>query len=718
MVIFFNPWQYCGHVLGNHPDISRDDETSTGEIVKMPYRFSPFTKHIAGIFRFLKPVLNKPNVLIALSFVFILFPGFAPPASADKWVGTWSTAPQLVEPGNNPPLPGLSGNTLRQMVHVSIGGDSLQMRFSNEFSSNPVTLNAVHMAVSTGGSAIDTTTDRALMFNGSAVVTMAAGTAVCSDPFEFPLAPLSDVAITICFGETSPDVTGHPGSRTTSYLLEGSQVARGDFSGAVTTDHWYVINTIDVLAPDTAHAVAILGNSITDGRGSGTNKQNRWPDELARRLQANPATEHVAVLNEGIGGNAVLRGGLGPTALSRFHRDVLEQNGVRWLIILEGINDIGGSRGSGVGNELIDAYQQMIYSAHARGILVYGATLLPMKGSSYYSESHETERQTVNNWIRNSGSFDAVIDLDLALRNPADTLAMLPAADTGDHLHPNETGHRMMAEAVDTDLFTRSDSVIFADEGRTVCFEPECASVGESWNILNDAGASNGRYVAVQAGVQSLDTAPRGTGSVIIIPFSVDTAGDYSVFARLNCPTYDDDSFWVKMDDGAFELNNGLVTGGWEWKKFNDYPLSEGAHTLTIGYREDGAGLDKICISGKPYAPAGMGDEAVNVCDPAAAGRSLAEPVGYTVMQNFPNPFNPDTHIRFSIAAPAQVVLKIYDILGQEIAALVNENLNPGAYHSVWDGKRGDGTRVASGMYLYRLSIGKRIISRKMILSK
>ncbi len=380
-----------------------------------------------------------------------------------KWVGTWSTAPQLVETSNNPPSPGLSNNTLRQIVHVSIGGDSLRMRFTNEFSASAVTLNSVHIAVSKGGGVIDTTTDMPILFNGKPGVTMAADSAVISDPFRFSLQPLSDAAITIYFGGTSPTVTGHPGSRTTSYLLTGNRVASADFSGAVTTDHWYVINTIDVLAPDSAYAIATLGNSITDGRGSGTNKQDRWPDELARRLQANSATKQVAVLNEGIGGNCVLSKCLGPSALSRFQRDVLDQSGVKWLIILEGINDIGNG-GTGVGNNLINAFKQMISSAHSKGILVYGATILPMKGSFYYSVIHETERQTVNEWVRNGGFFDGVIDFDKALRNPADTLSLLPDYDSGDHLHPSETGHHMMGEAVDLTLFSGESATSLNEE--------------------------------------------------------------------------------------------------------------------------------------------------------------------------------------------------------------------------------------------------------------
>jgi lysophospholipase L1-like esterase len=373
------------------------------------------------------------------------------------WVGTWSTAPQLVEPHNNPPAPGLNHNTLRQVVRVSLGGDSLRVRFSNEFSKSPVTLNAVRIALSAGSNAIDTTTDKELRFDGKPEVTIEPGTAITSDPFYFEVKPRSDLAITIYFGETSPDVTGHPGSRTTSYLLTGNEVSAVDFSGAIRTDHWYIINGIDVVAMESAAAVAVLGNSITDGRGSGTNKQNRWPDELARRLQENADTRLVAVLNQGIGGNCVLRECLGPSALSRFKRDVIEATGVRWLIIFDGINDIGQTQGSDeaeqVANDLIAAYEQMIDSAHAVGICVFGATLMPFGDSFYDSPAHEAARTKVNEWIRNADRFDAVIDLDAALRDPSEPLRLLSSADTGDHLHPNERGHRMIAEAVDLDLF-------------------------------------------------------------------------------------------------------------------------------------------------------------------------------------------------------------------------------------------------------------------------
>ena len=400
---------------------------------------------------------------VAMFGIFFLF-GFSNPSVTKKsapgkqWVGTWSTAPQLVEPRNMPPDPGLTNNTLRQVVCVSLGGKRLQVRFSNEFSKSPVTMKTVQIGVSKDGSAIDESTVKTLKFNGKAEVTMEPGAAIASDSIVFNLKPRMEVAITISFGETSPDVTGHPGSRTTSYLLGGKHTSSGtNFSGAVKTDHWYVINGIDVEAPKSAAAVAILGNSITDGRGSGTNKQDRWPDVLAMRLLKNKNTQHIGVLNMGIGGNCVLRGGLGPTALDRFDRDILKQHGVRWLIILEGVNDLGWTRDSaaafGVAKGLIRAYKKMIDEAHSHGIKVYGGTITPIKKSFYYKEFREKARQWINEWIRTSGQFDAVIDFDKALYNPEDTLTILPELQSGDYLHPNEQGYRMMGETIDLSLF-------------------------------------------------------------------------------------------------------------------------------------------------------------------------------------------------------------------------------------------------------------------------
>ena len=373
------------------------------------------------------------------------------------WVGTWSTAPQLVEPHNMPPEPGLTENTLRQTVRVSIGGGVVRLRFSNAFSKSPVELKSVAIAQSLEGSSVDVSTQKTLKFNNNPGIIMAPGGEAFSDPVKFNLKPGSRLAVTIHFGKTSPDVTGHPGSRTTSFILSGNNISSSGFAGAVKTDHWYVIQGIDVQGNKNSKTIAVLGNSITDGRGSGTNKQNRWTDILSARLLENPDTKNTGVLNLGIGGNCVVRGGLGPTALERFDRDILSQSNVRWLIILEGINDIGSAKtqveADKIAAELIAAYDEMINKAHAKGILVYGATMLPFAGSFYDTPYRQTARDAVNEWIRNSRRFDAVIDFDKIMRNPDDVKTILTDMHDGDFLHPNQAGYRRMGENVNLGLF-------------------------------------------------------------------------------------------------------------------------------------------------------------------------------------------------------------------------------------------------------------------------
>ena len=397
--------------------------------------------------------MKKSLFIVAFSFA-LSFTSFT--AFAQKWVGTWTTAMQLVEPHNLAPEPGLSGNSIREIVQISVGGDKIRVKFSNEHGKSPLNIKAVEIAVATssGSSAdIKVGTMKSLKFKGKAGVTIEAGKMVASDAIDFKLRNRENVAITIHYGECDNKiVTGHPGSRTTSYLVEGNG---SDFSKAKKTNHWYTICGIDVVGNKNTRAVAILGNSITDGRGSTTNMQDRWPDNLSRALLDNAKTKDVAMLNLGIGGNCVLRGGLGPTGSSRFTRDIMQQEGVKYVIIFEGINDLGSCRnGEQTANALIEAYKKMIVEAHAKGIKVYGGTITPFKGNKYHTPDHEAARTKVNTWIRTSGAFDAVIDFDKMIRDSANPEALQSKyLYENDWLHPNAEGYKTMGSSIDLKLF-------------------------------------------------------------------------------------------------------------------------------------------------------------------------------------------------------------------------------------------------------------------------
>jgi len=326
----------------------------------------------------------------------------------------------------------------------------------------------MHVArpLSPAKSHIDAASDRAVTFNGRADVLIPMGAEYISDPLNYPVAALSDLAITMQVEEAPGQETGHPGSRTTSYLATGLPASATELTGAQIIDHWYFFSGIDVSAPADTSSIVALGDSITDGHGATTNGNDRWTDDLASRLQHSAATSSIAVLNEGIGGNRLLLDGLGPNALARFDRDVLAQNGVRYLIVLEGINDIGMLTHTTVASEaqheylvhqMIGAYQQIILRAHAHGIKVIGGTIMPFIGSAFYhpDESNESDRQVVNAWIRTAGHFDAVIDFDKIMADPAHPDHLRPDYDSGDHLHPSPAGYRAMAEAIPLTLFQK-----------------------------------------------------------------------------------------------------------------------------------------------------------------------------------------------------------------------------------------------------------------------
>ena len=563
--------------------------------------------------------MNKlfQNIKFAGAFLLLFAITSCTLSAQEHWVGTWGTAGQLAESHNNPPSPGLGNNSFRQIVQVSIGGETARLQLTNEFSNASTEILAVELAhAKTAGSSseIDESTTVSLTFNGKSGVTMAPGTTAVSDPIKFSMGPRQNVAITIHYGTaSSTSVSGHPGSRTTSYIAKGNT---NDFSNATRTDHWYNIKGIDVLADAEAGAVAILGNSITDGRGSTTNQQNRWADVLSRRLLANEATKNVAVLNMGIGGNCMLAGGLGPTGSSRYRRDLLEQAGVKWIILFEAVNDLGGSRnGMQTANNIIEVYKQIIREAHAKGIYVFGGTITPFKNNGYYSEDHEKGRQRINSWMRTTKMLDGVIEFDHAVRDSQDTICMNKEfLFENDYLHPNAKGYEAMGNIVDLSLFT-TDKPLGADEeddnegltGQWIEAEslvtPTC---GNGFVKKEDLAASKGSYLYSEKNITS--GAPADSADLLVARFNIETAGYYNIYARVQCPTWDDDSYWVKMDNGNFSFANGLQCGNmWEWKSLFAGNLTVGEHTFTIGCRENGAMIDKLFITTSDTPPLGIG---------------------------------------------------------------------------------------------------------------
>jgi lysophospholipase L1-like esterase len=363
-------------------------------------------------------------------------------AQEHRWTGTWATAPEFTGQGDMPSC-SLSNRSVRNIVQVSFAGKQIRVKLSNEFSAQPVEINTVLIADAIGESwQTNQRTSCRLSFSGSKNVVIPAGKALWSDPLKYNLKSGQRLAITVCYGNMTPqNATSHRGSRTTSYIIKGIASAKSDFGNAEKIDHWYNISAIDVMA-DGVPVVAVLGNSITDGRGTTTNKQNRWTDFMAQALNVDGC---CGVLNLGIGGNCVVRGGISQPALQRFDRDILSQSGVTKLIIFEGTNDIGCSNGNSeqIAAELIEAYKTLAAKAKAKGLKVYGATITPFKGNGWYSLFHEAARQTVNEWIRKSEYFDGIVDFDALVRDSSDAEKLRPEFSS-DWLHLNPSGYEAM----------------------------------------------------------------------------------------------------------------------------------------------------------------------------------------------------------------------------------------------------------------------------------
>jgi lysophospholipase L1-like esterase len=376
----------------------------------------------------------------------------APPAGAGRGQGGGR--------GGAPPVPiNFNNQTLRQIVHTSLGSDRVRVVLSNAFGTSPLTVGAAHVALREKDAMTVAKSDRALAFGGSPSVNIPPGSTVVSDPVVLTVPASADLAIDLYLpGDTSAStspLTTHGGALQTSYVSAGDQTGAPDLPGATTTAAWFFLARVEVVAPAQTGAVVTFGDSITDGTRSTPNTNNRWPDQLSRRLQAQKI--NLAVLNQGIAGNRVLGDGAGVSALARFDRDVLAQAGVTHVIVLESINDIGLARDSACPTvrDLVAGQAQLIERAHARGLKIYGGTLLPFEGAAYYTPEGEAKRREFNEWVRTNKNFDGVVDFDAATRDPNAPTKLLPQYNSGDNLHLNDAGYQVMANAVDLALFKK-----------------------------------------------------------------------------------------------------------------------------------------------------------------------------------------------------------------------------------------------------------------------
>jgi lysophospholipase L1-like esterase len=410
-----------------------------------------------------KLMIQRRRSFPLLAILLLCLASLAPAAIAappDRWVGTWATSPVALP--NPEGKYGAADTTYREIVHISLGGDSTRVILTNEFGLDSLTISSAFIALRTTGSEIDVATARPLTFGGHTSVTIPPGALVVSDPAALRLPPLSDVAVSI-FVPTQPiqQVSHHSFADQTSYAAAGNIAGVKSFDSPTEITNWPFLKGVDVRVGDKSSAIVAFGDSITDGARSTRDANQRWPDVLAKRLQAEKKLRNLGVLNEGIGGNRVLHDNTGPSALARFDRDVLAQAGVKYLIILESINDIGHAQDPVnpydvvAAEDLIAGLSQLASRAHTHGIKVYGATLTPYVGAKYSSPAGEQTRQAVNHWIRTTEVLDGFVDFDKVTQDPANPAVFSSTADGGDHLHPSDAGYKAMGESIDLKLFTK-----------------------------------------------------------------------------------------------------------------------------------------------------------------------------------------------------------------------------------------------------------------------
>lgn len=399
-----------------------------------------------------------------MSLCLCLLPGsmHAQTSVSDSWLTTWGSSQMRAAANDGLPKQTLNGATIRQVVHVSAGGGRFRLHLSNAFGERSLVLSSVYVATSRAlpGGEVAPSLQHQVQFSKQMAVEIPAGSEYVSDVIPVELPAFADVAITLVVESAPASITSHPGARATTYVAAGDHALDKTLPTPETVPHWYFLAGLEVQAQKPQGSVVILGDSITDGHGATDDANDRWTDVLARRLPG------VGIVNAGIGGNRVLQDGLGPNALARLDRDVLAVPLARFLIVFEGVNDLGvldriADQSAAAHDALLaaleGAFTQMVVRSHARGIKVYGATVTPFTGSPYYHPNARTrqDRQALNQWIRTSGVFDGVIDFDQTVRDPAHPDQLLPSADSGDHLHPGPGGYRMMGEAVRLSLFAK-----------------------------------------------------------------------------------------------------------------------------------------------------------------------------------------------------------------------------------------------------------------------
>jgi lysophospholipase L1-like esterase len=383
----------------------------------------------------------------------------APPPVATQWVGTWAASPQVATPGTLSAT-GFDDQTVRNIVFSSVGGATVRVRFTNTFGTQPLEIGRAAIGVELTGASIVAGTSRPLLFAGQSSIVIPPGAEALSDPVDLNVRPLQDLAVSIYLPQATGPATQHGDAQQINYVALGDHAPDTSAAAFTTqTQSWYFLDDVDVLVPrPNFGTVVALGDSITDGFQSTVNANTRWPNDLARRLDARKGIT-LSVVDEGISGNRVLNDSIccGVNALARFDRDVVDQAGAREVILLEGINDIGFSQLTSAvtaphtdvsAQEIIAGYEQIIAQAHAAGLKIFGGTLTPFKGAAYWTPAGEVKREQVNTWIRTSGAFDGVIDFDAAVRDPSDPLVFNPAYDSGDHLHPTDAGYQAMANAI------------------------------------------------------------------------------------------------------------------------------------------------------------------------------------------------------------------------------------------------------------------------------